>query len=126
MRKETIGDLMRLTILFDFYGVLLRPQYKECVESYLDEDLSMPEIAENLGVSRQYIHSILNKALLELEEADDKLGLIDRYRTNRQSKQDLKKALEGLQPHLDAEGGRALKNIKDMLENIESGGPYGV
>lgn len=126
MRKDTISNLMRLTVLFDFYGKLLKPQYQKCVEGYLDEDLSMPEIAENLGVSRQYIHTVLNKAVAELEDFDQKLNLIETDRKNRETKTSLKAAVQGLEGHLDEDGRRQLKRIDKILNRIESGGPYGI
>lgn len=126
MRKDTISNLMRLTVLFDFYGKLLKPQYQKCVEGYLDEDLSMPEIAENLGVSRQYIHTVLKKAVAELEDFDQKLNLIETDRKNRETKTSLKAAVQGLEGHLDEDGRRQLKRIDKILNRIESGGPYGI
>ena len=43
----------RMTMLFDFYGELLTPRQKEFFDLYYNEDLSLAEIAENAGISRQ-------------------------------------------------------------------------
>lgn len=126
MRKDTVNNLMRLTLLYDFYGKLLKPQYQRCVAGYLDEDLSMPEIAENLGVSRQYIHTVLKKAVAELEEFDEKLNLIDMYRKNRKTKKTLQSMIQKLQGEVDENGRKQLERVCELLDDIESGGPYGV
>ena len=49
MKNQTF----RMTMLFDFYGELLTERQKEFYELYYDEDLSLSEIAENYGISRQ-------------------------------------------------------------------------
>lgn len=43
----------RMTMLFDFYGELLTERQKEFFDLYYNEDLSLSEIAENEGISRQ-------------------------------------------------------------------------
>lgn len=43
----------RMTMLFDFYGELLTDRQKEFFDLYYNEDLSLSEIAENEGISRQ-------------------------------------------------------------------------
>ena len=44
----------RMTMLFDFYGEVLTPRQKEFFDLYYNEDLSLAEIAENYGISRQF------------------------------------------------------------------------
>ena len=49
MKNQTF----RMTMLFDFYGELLTDRQKEFYDLYYNEDLSLSEIAENYGISRQ-------------------------------------------------------------------------
>ena len=53
MKNQTF----RMTMLFDFYGELLTDRQKEFYDLYYNEDLSLSEIAENYGISRQGVTS---------------------------------------------------------------------
>ena len=46
-------DRVYLAMLLDFYGELLSPRQRECCDLYFNEDLSLSEIAETCGISRQ-------------------------------------------------------------------------
>lgn len=70
---------LNIAFLLDFYGVVLSPRTKELLEMYYCDDLSLAEIAENVGISRQGARQAIKKgedALLDLEA---KLGLAMRH-----------------------------------------------
>lgn len=46
---------------------------------YLEEDLSLQEIADNMSITRQGVHDAINKAQKQLEAYEKKLGLLKRY-----------------------------------------------
>lgn len=50
----------RMTMLFDFYGEILTDRQKEFFDLYYNEDLSLAEIAENYGISRQGVRTSLS------------------------------------------------------------------
>ena len=56
----------RMTMLFDFYGEILTDRQKEFFDLYYNEDLSLAEIAENYGISRQGVRDIVYDAELLL------------------------------------------------------------
>ena len=68
----------RMTMLFDFYGELLTERQKEFFDLYYNEDLSLAEIAENAGISRQGV-----RAEGVMQEVEDKTGLIRRFEQMR-------------------------------------------
>ena len=70
MKNQTF----RMTMLFDFYGELLTDRQKEFYDLYYNEDLSLSEIAENYGISRQGV-----RAENYMTEIEDKTGLIKRF-----------------------------------------------
>ena len=78
----------RMTMLFDFYGELLTDRQKEFFDLYYNEDLSLAEIAENAGISRQGVRDVIVRAETAMQEIEDKTGLIRRF--------------EGVRGHLDA------------------------
>ena len=66
----------RMTMLFDFYGELLTERQKEFFDLYYNEDLSLAEIAENAGISRQGVRDVIVRA-------EGKTGLIRRFEQMR-------------------------------------------
>ena len=71
----------RMTMLFDFYGELLTERQKEFFDLYYNEDLSLAEIAENYGITRQGVRDVIVRAEAYLTEIEDKTGLIRRFHT---------------------------------------------
>ncbi len=67
------------TMLFDFYGDLLTEKQREYYDLYYNEDLSLSEIAENVGITRQGVHDIVARAETCLLETERKTGLIRRF-----------------------------------------------
>ncbi|MBU5626964.1 YlxM family DNA-binding protein [Oscillibacter sp. MSJ-2] len=74
----------RMTMLFDFYGELLTDRQKEFFDLYYNEDLSLSEIAENAGISRQGVRDVIVRAEAYMTEIEDKTGLIRRFLQMRQ------------------------------------------
>ena len=75
MKNQTF----RMTMLFDFYGELLTERQKEFYSLYYDEDLSLSEIAENYGISRQGVRDVIVRAEAYMTEIEDKTGLVKRF-----------------------------------------------
>lgn len=75
MKNQTF----RMTMLFDFYGELLTERQKEFYQLYYDEDLSLAEIAENYGISRQGVRDVIVRAEAYMTEIEDKTGLVKRF-----------------------------------------------
>ena len=66
--------------LLDFYGALLTEHRLRVMRMYLEEDLSLQEIADAMGITRQGVHDAINHAQKQLEAYEAKLGLLSRYR----------------------------------------------
>lgn len=69
----------RMTLLFDFYGEILTDRQKEFFDLYYNEDLSLGEIAENSGITRQGVRDVIVRAEAAMTELEDKTGLIRRF-----------------------------------------------
>lgn len=76
--------LMR-SMLLDFYGELLTDKQRECFDLHYNEDLSLAEIAEQLGISRQGVWDNIRRAEASLQAVEEKTGLIRRFAATRQS-----------------------------------------
>ena len=73
----------RMAMLFDFYGDVLTPRQKEFYDLYYNEDLSLAEIAENAGISRQGVRDVIVRAEATMQEVEDKTGIIRRFEAQR-------------------------------------------
>ena len=69
--------LMR-SMLLDFYGGLLTEKQRECYDLHYNEDLSLSEIAEQSGISRQGVWDNIRRADAALRELEEKTGLVRR------------------------------------------------
>ncbi len=68
--------LIEMCLLLDVYGKLLTPKQHDLMDFYYNEDLSLGEIAENLGISRQGVRDGLVHAEEALRGYEEKLGLM--------------------------------------------------
>ena len=71
-------------MLLDFYSALLTPRQKQIAEMYYQEDMSLSEIAEEMGITRQGVRDALKKAENQLFDTEDKLGLVKRFQSSQE------------------------------------------
>ncbi len=83
----------RMTLLFDFYGDLLTDRQRELFDLYYNQDLSLSEIAENCGISRQGVRDVIVRAEHVMQNVEDKTGLIRRYMCLKTSADNILKAV---------------------------------
>ena len=65
----------RMAMLYDFYGDMLTDRQKEFYDLYYNEDLSLAEIAENYGISRQGVRDVIVRAEGIMTELEEKTGI---------------------------------------------------
>ena len=75
MDEKTLQNAM----LFDFFGDLLTEKQYEYYDLYHNEDLSLSEIAEGAGISKQGVYDIINRAEKTLSEFEHKTGIIQKW-----------------------------------------------
>lgn len=76
------GRLMQ-SMLLDFYGELLTEKQRRCYDLHVNEDLSLAEIAEQCGISRQGVWDNIRRAEASLMDFEEKTGLIRRFTETR-------------------------------------------
>lgn len=74
-----MGKDLNISRLFDFYGDLLTEKQANMIDLYYNEDLSLSEIAEPLGISRQGVRDSVVRGEHQLKEFEEKLGLLKRF-----------------------------------------------
>ena len=102
---------LKKAYLLDFYGEVLTERKKEVLDMYYNEDLSLAEIADQIGISRQGVRDLIKKAEEELLFLEDKLGLA--------------KKMVALRHHSDnmvriAENGGVSPELKKEIEEISA------
>ncbi len=70
---------MKVAYLLDFYGDLLTDKQRDSLEFYYNDDLSLGEIAANLGISRQGVRDNIKRAEAVLFDMEEKLRLAERF-----------------------------------------------
>lgn len=83
-----------ISLLLDFYGTLLTDRQRYCLELHHEDDMSLGEIAEELGVSRQAVYDNLNRGKQILESYEEKLHLIAQYEERLTLVNKVKEALQ--------------------------------
>lgn len=113
--------LVQIALLFDFYGQLLTEKQIEIVDMYYNNDLSLGEISEQKGISRQGVYDTLRRAEKTLYQYEEKLGLVDRF---LKQKEDMQKTIEMLDELINKEEFKRdhtdtkLADIKKYIESI--------
>ena len=83
----SFGDIEKLELrgmLYDFYGELLTPHQKKIYEDAIVNDLSLSEIANEQGISRQGVHDIIKRCDKALAEYEEKLHLVEKFLSIRE------------------------------------------
>lgn len=84
MEIEPLERLIELSLLYDFYGELLNKHQKQIFEDYILNNLSLSEIAQNQGISRQGVYDLVKRCSKQLEEYENKLKLIDKFEQTKE------------------------------------------
>ena len=71
---------LEITVLLDFYGDMLTPKQREFLDYYYNDDLSLAEIAANVGITRQGVRDAIKRAECQLLDMEQRLGLVARFR----------------------------------------------
>lgn len=116
-------DHLELCLLFDFYGEMLTDKQRELFDLYYNEDLSLSEIAEHAGITRQGVRDAVVRAEHTLTALEDKLHLVSRYGKIDQHAQALSQEIKMLS-HINAnymqnaEIGKILTHIQEHIRAI--------
>ena len=90
------GKPLEMSLLFDFYGETLTEKQRELFDLYYNEDLSLAEIAEHAGITRQGVRDSIKRAEHTLRDMEDRLGLVARYGGTERCAEELMHEVERL------------------------------
>ena len=78
-------NALEMSLLLDYYGELLTEKQRSCFDLYYNQDLSLGEIAQEAGISRQAVHDVLARAESAMEAMEAKIGCVARARRQQKA-----------------------------------------
>jgi hypothetical protein len=94
MAQEDLRKKVDLAFLSAFYGGLLTEKQRRVLSLHCEEDLSLGEIAAEVGISRQAVHETITRAAVRLNELESSLGVASRFRRMESGLEDARAALK--------------------------------
>lgn len=91
-----VEKILRQSLLYDFYGELLTEHQKNIYEDVVMDDMSYSEVARAYGISRQGVYDMIKRCDKILEDYEDKLKLVEKFVSARDTIADIKVKLDNL------------------------------
>ena len=109
------------TMLFDFYGELLTDKQREYFDLHYNEDLSLAEIAESEGITRQGVWDIIRRGEDTLRRYESKTGLVARFARERELLDALQERLDALCSVAEGDAAQAAEAMRKDLRELRHG-----
>ena len=110
---------LEMTLLFDYYGELLTPRQRLCLDMRYNQDMSLGEIAEELSISRQGVHDNLSRAEALLMNMEEKTGCVRRDLQCRKAAHEIMEAAMVLAEHEDQTVSNLARQILTAARMLE-------
>lgn len=113
----SVNEILEQALLYDFYGELLTDHQKDIYEQFVLEDLSLSEIAQDAGISRQGVHDLVKRCQKILEGYEARLHLVEKFLSIKEKVHEINEALDsyeerGMEPEKMAE---RIRKISDTI-----------
>lgn len=108
---------IELNLLLDVYGPLLTETRAEVMGLYIEQDMSLQEIAQAMSISRQAVHDAISKAIEQLEDYERKLNILSRSRHIQREVDAALIQLDEVRPYEDSR--ELLNSAIQKLKNID-------
>ena len=112
-------DRAELMLLYDYYGDLLTDRQRECFELRYDQDLSLGEIGQELGISRQGVHDNLARTEALLQNMENKTGCVRRDRDCRKATETIDSLAAMLAEHSDPDVAALAQRILEQCAGLK-------
>lgn len=113
MQGYNMEKIFEQALLYDFYGELLTPHQRNLYEDAVYNDMSLGEIAQEYGISRQGVHDLIRRCDKILQEYEDKLHLVGKF---TQAKEKVGEIVALTQ--LEAEGHEGSAPVSDVEQRL--------
>ena len=115
MENNDIEKYINQGILYDFYGKLLTQHQQRIYEDVVFNDLSLSEIAENEGISRQGVSDLIKRCNKSLISYEEKLGLIKKFDETKSYVKEIQRIV-GIYKNIKDE--KLITEINELLSKI--------
>ena len=112
-------DALEMALLFDYYGGMLTEKQRDCFDMRHNQDLSLGEIAEILGVSRQAVCDNLTRTEALLRRMEENIGCVKRDMMIRKTVREILDAAAVLDASSDPAVLSAVKRIQNAAHTLE-------
>ncbi len=112
-----MDKILERALLYDFYGELLTAHQKEIYEQFVLDDLSLSEIAESEGISRQGVHDLVRRCQKALEGYEAKLHLVEKFLAVKEKVARIDRVLEEWQREKD-DPEEIIERLRDISSEI--------
>lgn len=107
------------TLLYDFYGELLNEHQRSVYKDVVFNDLSLSEIADEYGISRQGVHDLIKRVNNTLNGYEQKLHLVSKFIETKEKVHMIVKLSEDFIEDGNIDNIRSIQNIaKDIIDNF--------
>ena len=107
---------LTISILMDFYGNLLTKKQLDALDMYYNSDMSLSEIAEETGISRQGARDAIKRGEKQLAEFEEKLGLAQRFLDVIKSVDEMNRIIGMIE--VTGENREKIEKIREISENL--------
>lgn len=111
-------NAVKLSILLEIYGKLLTEKQCDLLDDYYNSDLSLSEIAENQGITRQAVRDNLKKGEKNLLEYEDKLGIMKKNEVQQKMLDDIFETLNSISNESNKDVKVKIEKVKQKLKNF--------
>lgn len=107
------------TLLYDFYGELLSEHQRNVYADAVFNDLSLSEIADEYGISRQGVHDIIKRVNKALEGYEERLHLVEKFLTTKEKVNKINELTDNYMVSRDMSCIKQIQGIaKDIIDNF--------
>ena len=111
-----MGKNLEISLLLDFYGDMLTEKQRDMVDYYYNDDLSLAEIAQNEGITRQGVRDAIKRAEAQMLDMEERLGLSKRFSAMYEDASQIIELAQYISQHSRFPG--APREIGDYAERI--------
>lgn len=113
---EKMEEIVKLSLLYDFYGELLTEHQKSICEDYFFNNIGLSEIADERGTSRQAVHDMVKRCEKLLVGYEEKLHLLERFQNTKEMVKQVKEEVNKLRELKSCEN----DSERDIIDRIDS------
>lgn len=112
-------DALEMALLFDYYGGMLTEKQRDCFDMRYNQDLSLGEIGENLGVSRQAVNDNLTRTEALLRRMEENIGSVKRDMLIRSAVEEILDAVTVLDASSDPAVSAMAQRIRAAVQTLK-------